>query len=329
MGIFDFFKKNSNSKQNADLTSMGVNDQKFKNSWNYNFMELLKKARNGDEDEINELLKIYSPLAAVNENLSAFILFRHFQVQYWNDERSVLNCHPKDKNFQYGITIVEIFEDGGASQHNVYLPNNLNYKKLKIQGNEIEIITNEDKVVKTNVKELHSKLWMNFTEEEIENGYKSLCNEQYQKPKKPEVKNTTIKISSLGELIYNEMFEWYEGNFEIENHNFELSIGNTEPKKLKHLISFVDEQMKSKFYKKILLEMEDKMIELKNEFWLGEEEPPITSEDFQKRISINSIAFNEDCTCSIYCDDDDIFWGHSIEIDVDEKGKYKDANLAG
>ena len=79
----------------------------------------------------------------------------------------------------------------------------------------------------------------------------------------------------------------------------------------------------------MLLAMENEMIALKNDLWLGEEELPITVEDFRKRISIDSIIFYEDCSSAIYCNDDDIFWGHAIEIDIAKNGKYESATLSG
>lgn len=300
-------------------------------------MDLLKNARLGDKNELNSFLKTYAPLAVANEDCSVLLLYRHFKVQYWNDERRVLNCHPEDEHFQCGITIVTSSEDGG-SQSNVYLPNNLHYQELKIQDKEIEIITDE-KSVMTNVTELFRKLdfWGKFTEQDIEIGFNKLCNEQYEEKKhiKPVVKNKILQLSTIDTLTYNEEYEWYEGNFTDNQRLIEITVHHTTPKKLEKLLQFIDEQMQSKFYEKMLLEMEAEMIELKNDVWIGEdeetgeEEPPMTIENFRKRISISSIVFYDDCSASIYCNDDDIFWGHSIDISVDKNGKYKDVNLAG
>lgn len=299
-------------------------------------MNLLKNARLGNKTELNDFLKLFSNLTFVNEDFSVLLLFRQFKVLHWNEERRVLNCHPEDENYQYGITIARCDEEI-SSESNVYLPNNLEYKDFKISGQEIEIIT-DTKNVKTNITELFRKLKffkLSITEEEIEKAFNNLNNEQFEKPKKLTVKNKTIKIPSLGNLTYNNKLEWYEGKFKVENKVIEVSVYNAEPNEFEKLISFADKQINSKFYEEMLLKMESKMIELKNDAWLGEDEetgedePPITIENFRKRISISSIVFYDDCTSSIYCNDDDIFWGHSIDISVDKNGKFKDANLAG
>ena len=312
-----------------------IEQHKMKETWNYKPMNLLKDARLGNKTELNDFLKLFSNLTFVNEDFSVLLIFRQFKVQYGN-ERRVLNCHPEDENHQYGITIARCDEEI-SSESNVYLPNNLEYKDFKINGQEIEIITNT-KTVKTNITELFRKLKffkLSITEEEIEKGFNSLNNEQFEKPKKLEVKNKTIQIPSLGKLSYNDKLEWYEGKLKTENKTIEVSVYNAEPNELEKLISFVDKQINAKFYEEMLLKMESKMINLKNDAWLGEDEetgedePAMTIENFRKRISISSIMFYDDCTSSIYCNDDDIFWGHSIDISVDKNGKYKDVNLAG
>ena len=299
-------------------------------------MDLLSNARLGNKGDLNKFLKKYSPFAVANEDYSTLLVLRHFKVQYWKDERRVLNCSPDDEHFQWGITIVTS-ADNGSCESNVYLPNSQNYTELKIQGNEIEIFTDKNENTKTNTVELLRKLrcWGKCIEEDIENEFNNLCNEQYEVPKKLKVKNKAINLPSVGKLKYNKESECYEGKVKIDSFSVTLQICYTTPEELDKLIPFIDSQMKSRFHEKVLLEMETEMVKLKNDVWLGEddetgeEEPPISVEDFRKRISISSIIFYEDGSSTIYCNDDDIFWGHYINIYIDKDGKYKSATLAG
>lgn len=300
-------------------------------------MDLLKNARLGNTSDLNNLLKKHAPLAVTNEDFSVLLLFRHFKVQLWEDERRVLNSHPDNENFQCGITIVRSDNDGSSMESSVYLPNNLHYKTIKIDQQQIEIITDE-KTVETNVIELFRKLKFfksSISEQEIENAFNNLCNEQYAKPKKPKVLNKTIELPSFGTMTYDEKLKWYSCQIKINDNNVDLTISHTTPKKLETVIVFAEKQIKAKFYEQILLDMETKMLALKNDVWLdedeetGEDEAPITMEDFRKRISIDSIGFDEDCGSTIYCNDDDMFFGHQIEIHIDKNGKYEDANLVG
>jgi len=191
----------------------------MKETWNYKPINLLKNARLGNKIELNNFLKLFSNLTFVNDDFSVLLIFRQFKVQHWNEERRVLNCHPEDENYQYGITIARCDEEI-SSESNVYLPNNLEYKDFKINGKEIQIITDR-KNVKTNITELFRKLKffkLSIAEEEIEKVFNNLNNEQYEKSKKLEVKSKTIEIPS----------------FKVENKVIEVSVYNAEPNELEN-----------------------------------------------------------------------------------------------
>lgn len=65
--------------------------------------------------------------------------------------------------------------------------------------------------------------------------------------------------------------------------------------------------------------------------WLSEEDEAqeITKEDFAKRIKIGSATVSADGSLCLMYDDDDMFWGHIIEITVEPNGEPSDANIAG
>ena len=309
-------------------------------TWNYNLMDLLQQAKSGDSNKLIDFLNKFPTLAIANDDYTVLVVLRHFNVHYWGENnRMVTNVHPETEDFHWGIVLVTADDDGSGSSSNICLPNNRNYIGLKINGKEIEILSEDNQVVKTNVMELFRKLrfFLEFKEEDLEIAFNNLCNEQYPKKKvrKPKAKDRVITLPSIGELKYNEELEWYEGDIEINNILAGLSINYTTPKKFEKLISFVTTQFKNKFYDKILLEMEGEMIALKNDTWLGEneetgkEELPITAKEFRIRISIESMVFHEDGSSTIYCNEGDVFWGHLIEINIDKKGNYKNSNLAG
>ena len=55
----------------------------------------------------------------------------------------------------------------------------------------------------------------------------------------------------------------------------------------------------------------------------------ITKEIFMKRMEMSEIMVNSDGSLSLLYNDDDMFWGHVIEIDVDSSGKIISAYIAG
>ena len=61
----------------------------------------------------------------------------------------------------------------------------------------------------------------------------------------------------------------------------------------------------------------------------GEEADPITEEDFARRIVISMIAIEADGSITGYDDDDDLFWGHTIVVSINQNGEMTDADIAG
>ena len=71
------------------------------------------------------------------------------------------------------------------------------------------------------------------------------------------------------------------------------------------------------------------MLSLKNETWLEEDEEPLTKERFAEIITLKSIAAYSDGSLTLYFDDNDIFWGHSIVVNVKKNHVLHDASIAG
>lgn len=49
----------------------------------------------------------------------------------------------------------------------------------------------------------------------------------------------------------------------------------------------------------------------------------------KKRMEISSITVSPDGSLSLFYNDDDMFWGHIIEIVVESNGEIISANIAG
>ena len=68
---------------------------------------------------------------------------------------------------------------------------------------------------------------------------------------------------------------------------------------------------------------------LQDELEEGEEADPITEEDFAKRIVISMIDIEADGSITVYYNDDDMFWGHTVVVYTDQNRKMKDADIIG
>ena len=141
----------------------------------------------------------------------------------------------------------------------------------------------------------------------------------------------------LGTLILNREFDMFETTF-LWNGNevsFMLEVNpesksswsraRTAAKKLVAEQETWDETMR-KFAAK-------KLTALAND-WLAEDVEskgagPITEETFAKRIALSEISITSGGSFTAYYNDDDMFWGHAIEVHGSLKKGILDANIAG
>lgn len=320
------------------MTSDKILSKKLENTWNYNLIELLVQSHSGDLNALNNYLNTFEPFTFVNSDSTTLLTLRTFDSKIRDGKISVLNLPPESECFQWGITITKITNSGNV-QYNIFLPNDRNYSGIKILRNNLQIFMSDQEPVSTNILQIEKKLRFtdDFTQQELEEAFESISNQIFEKldDQRLDVKNLLITIPSIGPLIYNEDFEWYEGIFTSDDVAFDINIYNTADEKLSLLLAFVEDQIQAQYYKSKLIEMEPEMIKLKNDFWrekneiTSETEAEITADDFKRRVSIDSIIFNDDCSSHIYCHDDDIFWGHQIKINVDNNGTYKGVELVG
>jgi hypothetical protein len=56
------------------------------------------------------------------------------------------------------------------------------------------------------------------------------------------------------------------------------------------------------------------LLQLKNDFWLEDNEQPLSADDFVERMDLESISFDNDGDFEFWHDDGDPFWGHLIQI---------------
>ena len=154
--------------------------------------------------------------------------------------------------------------------------------------------------------------------------------EEYNKP-------VVIEDKELGTLILNREFDMFETTF-LWNGNevsFMLEVNpesksswsraRTAAKKLVAEQETWDETMR-KFAAK-------KLTALAND-WLAEDVEskgagPITEETFAKRIALSEISITSGGSFTAYYNDDDMFWGHAIEVHGSLKKGILDANIAG
>lgn len=72
-----------------------------------------------------------------------------------------------------------------------------------------------------------------------------------------------------------------------------------------------------------------KLLKLKNENWLSEQEKPLSLSKFLETIEFDGILAFSEGSFEIYFNDHDLFGGHTIIVDISETFEFENANIAG
>lgn len=151
-------------------------------------------------------------------------------------------------------------------------------------------------------------------------------------------KVVTINSEAFGELILNKELGWYEGKGIWLGEEVGITIAAEDEDKDVSEDLLLAEQFfaeQTEWNKKIREYAAEELTDLAND-WLADsvddedEEPQeITEEDFAKRITIDSICFDEDGEFTVYFGDDDMFWGHSVVVYGDVENGPNEAQMEG
>ena len=167
----------------------------------------------------------------------------------------------------------------------------------------------------------------------LEEGAKNIWLEEQQKYYELPV---TIE-NELGIFALDREFSWYEG--EVDKNGISVLVymetdeedGDTAETAMRTAAAFfTDFEKQDKKYRSFAA---GQLTGLAND-WLEEddsEDKPdeITKDVFTERIEISEITFCSDGGLTLYYSDDDMFWGHSIEVTVDASGEPESANIVG
>lgn len=140
-----------------------------------------------------------------------------------------------------------------------------------------------------------------------------------------------IELPIIGMLHYEKEYDWYEGRIKVQQSEIPIRLSTDEEGEVasacRRATNFVIElENRAQSAKEYAVE---RLLELKNETWIDENEEPSTSEQFKHRMVIESISIDSDGEVSFYHNDGDLFWGHCILVTMDNKNNFIHAEIAG
>jgi hypothetical protein len=139
----------------------------------------------------------------------------------------------------------------------------------------------------------------------------------------------TINDETLGQLVWDEQVDWWAGQREIApGLTIPVSVSPNDVALETVLVragrTFLRVQQSDASLRQSASEV---LLELCNEEW--NEEEPISGADFVARMAPKELTIDSDGSATLYYDDGDLFWGHSILVEMDDSGVFQDASIAG
>jgi len=144
-------------------------------------------------------------------------------------------------------------------------------------------------------------------------------------------KRVAVNAPPFGELVLDRSVNWFTGKAQWNHTSIEVQFSPDASGSIDKPLAIAraiwsdqfrwEERAKDKA-------IED-YLETKNSHWLEDGQSPLTADDVRSLLKTESITFNQDGTFEFWCDESDIFGGHSISIACDlARGPFQ-ATLEG
>ena len=138
-----------------------------------------------------------------------------------------------------------------------------------------------------------------------------------------------------GKFVLDRSMSWFEGEIEVGGSEFtaflETDEDNGETAELALKVFLKTAEYFEDFDRKNKEFAADNLLDLAHEWQESDEgeNEPLTREQFIEAIGVSEWTVTPYGNMTMYYYDGDIFWGHAIEINIDEDGNIEDADIAG
>jgi len=290
-------------------------------------MEKIQEIHKEILDGNTEILKDFPLPYCFSENKEDFVVLRkgrivkeENRIKYFfpNSESNETNCiycliwgHRNEES--YGI--------GGTP-----IPDDFPIKEMKFENDKLSLLSENNEKIVASLKQFNKALqniWSNFTMEDLSTAFRQATDTILDEIKKEDMPKT-VTIKNFGKFTYKKDNKAYK--LVKENIEYYFSAENKEElKKVKDIFSnieIIDLVEKAKEY------IVKKLLKLKNDLWLEEYEKEVTKKEFKDRMKFTSLyVFSE--SANFYFDDGDLFWGHTIEVTINQNLEFSAANIVG
>lgn len=140
-----------------------------------------------------------------------------------------------------------------------------------------------------------------------------------------------LECPELGTLRYEEKYDWYEGKLKVKELDIAIQLSTDENNSVASAFKRAT-NLAGELKNYALLAQEfaaQRLLQLKNETWIDEGEDPLTTEQFQQWMTLESISIDSGGNVSFYHNDGDLFLGHCILVTMDSENNFIVAEIAG
>lgn len=140
-----------------------------------------------------------------------------------------------------------------------------------------------------------------------------------------------VNARGFGELELDRRFGSYEGNAKWCGAEVVISLSCDNPTEPSAAISAATRlfEAQDEWNARVRQFAIDRLLPLKNETWLDEDEPELSPSDFASRMKLTTIEFDESGNFTFWHNDGDMFWGHAIQINGNLTNGLTDADIPG
>ena len=285
--------------------------------------EIHKEILNGNMD----ILKDFPLLYCLSENKENFVVLRKGRIV--KEENRIKYFFPNsESNESNGIYCLiwgrkneESYGIGGTP-----VPDDFYIIEMKFKNDILSLLSEKDEKIEATLKQFNKALqniWSNFTMEELSIAFRQAPVVVLDEIKKEDMPKT-VTIKNFGKFIYNKKLNAYK-LFKEEIEYYFSADNKEELKKVKNIFSNIE---LTQFIEKAKEYTAHKLLKLKNDLWLEEDEKEVTKKDFKDRMKFTSLyVFSE--SANFYFDDGDLFWGHTIEVTINQNLEFIAANIVG
>ena len=129
-------------------------------------------------------------------------------------------------------------------------------------------------------------------------------------------KPVVIPTARFGNLTLDRSIGWFRGKVEWNRVLIEISFSSDDGKTIVDGLTTADALWNDQagWKRKVDEYAVQELLPVKNDYWLDDDEEPLTPEQFKARMTLDSISLSSTGEFEFWHDDGDLFLGHSIQI---------------